>query len=121
MKLGIKITILLWASVVFSVFGRCGTWANSDMVIGIFDGQKYLLSDFIYFTFNDACISCLLWAIAISTEKRMAWALFAISIGKILDEFTSPFKIGIAEIIIIACSVLYLIYKTIVSDGGRNR
>lgn len=108
-----KIEILLALALMCAIFSRLHTWDNSHAVVGTYQMQPYYLQDFIYFISTDLALFFTLTALAVATKKDLAWALVILSIGKILDEFTSPFSFGVAEACVDAMAILFIIYQWI--------
>lgn len=88
-------------------------WDGSHAVVATYQTQPYYLPDFIYFISTDLSVFFILIAVALATKSNLAWALVMMSVGKILDEFTSPFTYGIAEVCVDVIAFFFLIFQFI--------
>lgn len=115
-----KVEILLWLAMFSMVVGKLSIW-DANKVVGTFEGIKYTEASRAYFLGVDMVVLFMSLAIGVSSNKIVSWIFVALSVGKVLDEFTNPFSIGIAELVTILISAIYLFYQLIISiKNGRD-
>lgn len=106
--------LLLSLAVISIIIGKTDNWDKSR-IVGVYDGIPFTEFSRAYFTSTDIAVSLMLLTICLIKKRTLPIVLFALSIGKILDEFTCPFRLGIAELSLMGCAALYLLFKLITS------
>ncbi len=104
-------TYLMWAIIAVALLKNIKVPHGDEITIGTYYPQPFYLNDFIYFLGND--IILLLFAAVCQklSHTIISWVLVALAIGKILDEFASPFGYWYGELFWDVGIVVWAIWK----------
>jgi len=118
-----KFTILMWVILLVAILKNAT--APNGMVITVGDMTPPMYLDY-FIKFVGVDILLLLWAVyaALHTKKIIAYVLVGLSVGKLLDEFVSPYGYSYVEFIndcmVLLFALLYYVYRHLKNDDAKR-
>lgn len=118
-----KFTILMWVILLVAILKN--VTVPNGMVITVGDMTPPMYLDY-FIKFVGVDILLLLWAVyaALHTKKIIAYVLVGLSVGKLLDEFVSPYGYSYVEFIndcmVLLFALLYYVYRHLKNDDAKR-
>ena len=118
-----KFTILMWVILLVAILKN--VTVPNGMVITVGDMTPPMYLDY-FIKFVGVDILLLLWAVyaALHTKKIIAYVLVGLSVGKLLDEFVSPYGYSYVEFIndcmVLLFALLYYVYRHLKKDDAKR-